>query len=228
MQAAQHKLPLLRPSMLSGSHVDAFRWSLQKGHGGADWVRSSACGVPWDYQRGDHRADAVAGADSYDSGVNVSSRRKQDGERSAPRAAQLPEARWWSPIGTHGLGRAAAQAPEGGLTLWHGGWLAWTEGFPSSALNQEPKKNPKAKQLHEQRQRIFWTIRGGYRSLPIKTRVLRQIKPESSPESSAKSLSQRFFGVPFLSLTEATGDSQEMEKTRLGGRVRWQGQRWVF
>ena len=28
-----------------------------------------------------------------------------------------------------------------------------------------------------------------------------QIAPESSPESSAKSLSQKFFGVPFLSLT---------------------------
>ena len=36
--------------------------------------------------------------------------------------------------------------------------------------------------------------------LPIKARVLRQIAPESSPESSAKSLSQKFFGVPFLSL----------------------------
>ena len=33
-----------------------------------------------------------------------------------------------------------------------------------------------------------------------KIRVLRQIAPESSPESSAKSLSQKFFGVLFLSL----------------------------
>ena len=34
----------------------------------------------------------------------------------------------------------------------------------------------------------------GYRSLSIKTRLLRQIAPESSPERSAKSLSQNFFG----------------------------------
>ena len=71
-------------------------------------------------------------------------------------------------------------------------------GFEDSK-NREPKKNPKAKKSHEQRQRVFWTIRGGYRSLPFKTRVLRQI----APESSAKSLSQKFFGVPFLSLKEA-------------------------
>ena len=38
------------------------------------------------------------------------------------------------------------------------------------------------------------------RALPNKTRVLRQIAPESSPESSAKFLSQKFSGVPFLSL----------------------------
>ena len=38
------------------------------------------------------------------------------------------------------------------------------------------------------------------RALPNKTRALRQIAPESSPESSAKSLSQKFFGVPLLSL----------------------------
>ena len=38
----------------------------------------------------------------------------------------------------------------------------------------------------------------GYRSLPSKTRVLRQITPESSPERSAKSLSHSFFVVPFL------------------------------
>ena len=53
----------------------------------------------------------------------------------------------------------------------------------SRLLISGPKKNPKAKKLHEQRQIIFRTIRGGYRSLAIKTRVLRQIAPESSPES---------------------------------------------
>ena len=40
----------------------------------------------------------------------------------------------------------------------------------------------------------------GYQSLPSKTRVLRQIAPESSLERSAKSLSHSFFVVPFLSL----------------------------
>ena len=59
-----------------------------------------------------------------------------------------------------------------------------------------PKRNPKAKKSHEQYQRIFWTIRGHY---PNKTRVLRQIAAETSPESSAKSLSHKFFGLPFLS-----------------------------
>ena len=63
------------------------------------------------------------------------------------------------------------------------------------------KKNPKAKESHDQHQITFSTIQGGYRSLPKKTRVLRQIAPESSPESSAKSLSHKFFGVPFLSPT---------------------------
>ena len=38
------------------------------------------------------------------------------------------------------------------------------------------------------------------RALPNKTCVLRQTAPENSPESSAKSLSQKFFGVPFLFL----------------------------
>ena len=40
------------------------------------------------------------------------------------------------------------------------------------------------------------------KALPHKTRVLRQITPENSPESSAKSLSHKFFsfGVPFLPL----------------------------
>ena len=62
------------------------------------------------------------------------------------------------------------------------------------------KKDPQStKKSHEQHQRIFWTIWGHY-SLTIKQgpRVLRQIAPESSPESSAKSLLQKFLGVPFL------------------------------
>ena len=70
-----------------------------------------------------------------------------------------------------------------------------------SIVFRRPKRTPKPKNSHEQHQRIFWRIRGGYRSLANKTRVLRQSAPESSAESSAKSLSQKFFGVPFLSLT---------------------------
>ena len=64
---------------------------------------------------------------------------------------------------------------------------------------QEPQRTHEAKKSHEQHQRIFWTIRRGYRSLPSKTRVSRQITPESSPERSPKSLSHGFFVAPFLS-----------------------------
>ena len=53
-------------------------------------------------------------------------------------------------------------------------WVSFWRSFPgneahqlcSGAQTQEPKKNPKAQKSHEQHQRIFWTIRGGYRSLP--------------------------------------------------------------
>ena len=71
---------------------------------------------------------------------------------------------------------------------------------PDYASNWGPACFRSQRRSHEQRQRISWTIRGGYQSLSIKTRVLRQIAPESSPERSAKSLSQKFFGVHFLSL----------------------------
>ena len=47
-----------------------------------------------------------------------------------------------------------------------------------------------------------WNFLNISRALPNKTRVLRQIAPESSPESAAKSLSQEFFGVPPLSPEE--------------------------
>ena len=40
----------------------------------------------------------------------------------------------------------------------------------------------------------------GHRPIPSNTRILRQIAPESSPKSSAKSLSHKFFGVPVLAL----------------------------
>ena len=56
-----------------------------------------------------------------------------------------------------------------------------------SEAEEEPQSQ---KTSHEQHQRIFWTIRGAYRSLPSKTRLF---APESSPERSAKSLSHCFF-----------------------------------
>ena len=63
-------------------------------------------------------------------------------------------------------------------------------------LDQGPKKNPKAQKNARTVPKNSLKNSG---ALPNKTRVLRQITPESSPESSAKSLSQKFFGVPFLS-----------------------------
>ena len=72
------------------------------------------------------------------------------------------------------------------FTLGDGRWLP---------IFQEPKRTHKAKTSQCEHQRIFWTIRGGYRSLPSKTGVLMQIAPESSPERSAKSLSHSFFVV---------------------------------
>ena len=62
----------------------------------------------------------------------------------------------------------------------------------------QKKRTPKARETHEQYQRISEQFEGTTRK---KTRVLRQITPESSSESSEKSLSQKFFGVPFLSLS---------------------------
>ena len=55
----------------------------------------------------------------------------------------------------------------------------------------------------------------------MKARVSRQIAPESSPESSAKSLSQKFFGVPCLSVIsfshpESDGKSSDVG---VGGRI---------
>ena len=65
------------------------------------------------------------------------------------------------------------------------------------------KTSHKAKKSHEQHQRIFWTIRGGCRSVPSKSRVSRQIVPESSPERSAKSLSQSFIVLLFCPQQES-------------------------
>ena len=67
-------------------------------------------------------------------------------------------------------------------------------------VNSGAKKEPQSQKIARTAPKNFLNNSRGYRSLPIKTRALRQIAPESSPESSAKSLSQKFFGVPFLCL----------------------------
>ena len=73
------------------------------------------------------------------------------------------------------------------------------------AMVREPKKDPQNQQNRTNNAKEFSEqFEGATGPLPIKTRVLRQIAPESSPESSAKSLSQKFFGVPFLSLNGLT------------------------
>ena len=66
-----------------------------------------------------------------------------------------------------------------------------------SSLKSGAKKEP-------QSQKIARTVPKNFlnnsKALQSKTRALRQIAPESSPESSAKSLLHKFFGVHFLSL----------------------------
>ena len=61
--------------------------------------------------------------------------------------------------------------------------------------HSETKKEPQTPKIARTVPKNFLN---GSRALPNETRVLRLSK--SSPKSSAKSLSQKFFGVPFLSL----------------------------
>ena len=79
---------------------------------------------------------------------------------------------------------------------------------PSFGLLSLYKCNSRAKK-EPQSQKVARTVPKKFlnhsRALPNKTRVLRQITRESSPESSAKSLSHKFFGVPFLSLNDPKG-----------------------
>ena len=63
------------------------------------------------------------------------------------------------------------------------------------------KKEPQSQRIARTAPKNFLN---NSRAVANKTRVLRQIAPENSPESSAKSLLQKFFGVPFLSLTQPT------------------------
>ena len=60
-----------------------------------------------------------------------------------------------------------------------------------------------------------------------KTRVLRQITPENSPENSAKSLSHKFFGVPFLSLIVIAGGGTLCSTCSTGGLVWIPGNAWL-
>ena len=62
------------------------------------------------------------------------------------------------------------------------------------------KKEPQSQKNRTNRPKNFLNNSG---ALPNKTRDFRQIAPESSPESLAKSVSHKFFGVPFPSLMQA-------------------------
>ena len=64
-------------------------------------------------------------------------------------------------------------------------------------LLQEPKQEPQTQEIARKVPKTFLNYS---RTLHNKTRVLRQIAPTISPESLAKSLSRKFFGVPLLSL----------------------------
>ena len=84
------------------------------------------------------------------------------------------------------------------------------------------KKDSQNQKSHEQHQLIFWSTRGVTGSLPSKTRVLRKIAPQSSPERSAKSLSRSFVVVTFLSpkkvhetLKATPPSTKSMEEPRL-------------
>ena len=78
-----------------------------------------------------------------------------------------------------------------------GGWLFL--GACCRKALQEPKRTHKAKNRANSTKEFAEQFDGVTGSLPSKTRVLRQIAPESSPERSAKSLSRSFFVVPLLS-----------------------------
>ena len=72
--------------------------------------------------------------------------------------------------------------------------------FEEKATNQAPERAHKVQKVARTAPNTFLN---NSRALPNKTRVLRQIEPESSPERSGKSLSHNFFVVPFLSLTKS-------------------------
>ena len=61
------------------------------------------------------------------------------------------------------------------------------------------KNDSQSQKVHEQHQRISEQFEGVTGHYPVKQGVLRQITPEFSTESSAKSLSRSFFVVPCLS-----------------------------
>ena len=66
----------------------------------------------------------------------------------------------------------------------------WPSIMSQKGLTKPKNRTNSTKEASEQ-------TRGDYQA--SKTRVLRQIAPESSPQRSAKSLSNSFFMVPFLS-----------------------------
>ena len=88
---------------------------------------------------------------------------------------------------------------DGSPSQWESQWVSqWTPYL------RAPKKEPQSQKIAQTAPKNFLS---NSRALPNKTRVLRQLAPESSPESSAKSLSQKLFGVPFLSLHIRSGQS---------------------
>ena len=82
--------------------------------------------------------------------------------------------------------------------------------------SQERKKNPKA----QKRRTNYKEFLNNSMAAPNRTRVLRKIAQESSPESSAKSLSHKcFLAVPFLSRKhgnsrKARGCSQKLNQQK--------------
>ena len=87
--------------------------------------------------------------------------------------------------------------PEG---YFQGGGWGCTKLGPVTVATvkiSRPHKEPQSQKIARTAPKNFLN---DSRALPNKNKGLRQIAPESSPESSAKSLSHKFLGVPFLSL----------------------------
>ena len=83
-------------------------------------------------------------------------------------------------------------------------------GFNHAPSIRNRKRLTKQKNCTNSTKEFSEKFEGLIGSLPNKTRVLRQITPESSPERSAKSLSHSFFVVPFLSPTQTASNGVQL------------------